>query len=31
LLNEQKQNEIKEMIFNCDKLNAVEFMNKLSV
>jgi hypothetical protein len=31
LLNDQRQKEIKEMIFECEKMNVNEFMNKLIV
>ncbi|GBD86588.1 2-methylcitrate dehydratase [bacterium BMS3Abin03] len=31
LLNEQRQNEIKEMIFNCEEMNIKDFMDKLIV
>jgi 2-methylcitrate dehydratase len=31
LLDEQRQKEIKEMIFECDDMNINDFMNKLVV
>jgi hypothetical protein len=31
LLSEEKQKEIKNMIFNCDDLTAKDFMSKLVV
>ena len=31
LLNDKRQKEIKEMIFECDKININEFMNKLII